>query len=176
MMPGFELMTFGTWVSSHNHYTRGPAPFSKCLLLFFNVPNTTSFSILYKQFYWIKTVEFEFGLKESKVNMLTIEPPPQPKCFFKKWANAFLFIFVLFKHKFYRTNCSRLQDSNLDWQSRRWARWPLDHHHGHTAQMFFCLYKRLDVWKSYTCDQVTLLSSAFEDFFLLNASLSFFVG
>ena len=96
MMPGFELMTFGTWVSSHNHYTRAPAPFSKCLLLFFNVPNTTSFSILYKQFYWIKTVEFEFGLKESKVNTLTIEPPPQPKCFLKNGPTPASF-FVYFR-------------------------------------------------------------------------------
>ena len=25
MVPGFEPMTFGTWVSSHNHLTRSPA-------------------------------------------------------------------------------------------------------------------------------------------------------
>ena len=40
---------------------------------------------------------------------------------------SFLFIFVLFKHKFCR---KKLQDSNLDRRSRRHARRPLDHHHG----------------------------------------------
>ena len=55
-----------------------------------------------------------------------------PILFLKKRANSglFLFIFVLFKHKFYRKNCRRQQDSNSDRWSRRRARWPLDHHHG----------------------------------------------
>ena len=43
---------------------------------------------------------------------------------------SFLFIFVLFKHKFYRKNCRHQQDSNSDHRSWRRARWPLDHHHG----------------------------------------------
>ena len=49
-----------------------------------------------------------------------------------KWANPGL-IFVYFRSfqtQFYRKNCRLQQDSNLDRQSRRQARWPLDHHHG----------------------------------------------
>ena len=44
--------------------------------------------------------------------------------FFIKWAipGLFLFIFVLFQHKFYRKNCGRLRDSNSDRRSRRRAR------------------------------------------------------
>ena len=49
----------------------------------------------------------------------------------------FWFIFVLFKHKFYR-KYRRLQwDSNSDRQSRRRARWPLDHHHGPFDNFFY---------------------------------------
>ena len=49
----------------------------------------------------------------------------------KEWANLgiFFFIFVLFKHKFYRKHCRLQRDSNLGYPSRRQARWPLDHHH-----------------------------------------------
>ena len=43
---------------------------------------------------------------------------------------AILFIFVLFKHAFYRNNCRLQRDSNSDHWSRGRARWPLDHHHG----------------------------------------------
>ena len=52
--------------------------------------------------------------------------------FFKEWAKPglFLFIFVLFKHKFYRKNCRYQQDSNSDRRNRRRACWPLNHHHG----------------------------------------------
>ena len=52
------------------------------------------------------------------------------KCFFK-WANFFSSFcsFSSFQHKFYRKNCRHQQDSNSNWQSRRRARWPLDHHH-----------------------------------------------
>ena len=48
-----------------------------------------------------------------------------------KWTypGLFLFIFVLFKHKFYRKNCRLQQDLNSDRWSRRRGRWPLDHHH-----------------------------------------------
>ena len=48
------------------------------------------------------------------------------------WANPglFLYILVLFKYKFYRKHCMLQQDLNSDRRSRRWARWPLDHHHG----------------------------------------------
>ena len=51
--------------------------------------------------------------------------------YLKNLANPglFLFIFVLFKYKFYRKNCRREQYSNSDHRSRRRARWPLDHHH-----------------------------------------------
>ena len=51
--------------------------------------------------------------------------------FFKNWANTvlFLFIFVLFKHKFHRKNCRRQRNSNSDRRRGRWACWPLDHHH-----------------------------------------------
>ena len=47
-----------------------------------------------------------------------------------KWANNcfFLFIFVLFKHKFYRKNCRLQLDSKSDCRSRRPTCWPLDHH------------------------------------------------
>ena len=41
----------------------------------------------------------------------------------------FLLIFVLFEN-ILQKNCRLHQDSNSDWQNRRRARWPLDHHHG----------------------------------------------
>ena len=43
--------------------------------------------------------------------------------FLKKWSNSgpFLFIFVLFKHKFYRKNCRCQRDLNSDRWSRRQA-------------------------------------------------------
>ena len=46
-----------------------------------------------------------------------------------QWACPvlFVFIFVLFTHKFYRKNCRRQRDSNSDRRSWRRARWPLDH-------------------------------------------------
>ena len=58
--------------------------------------------------------------------------------FLKKWPTpaSFLFIFVLFKHKFYRKNCRLQQDSNLDHRSWRQARWPLDHHHSPYLTVF----------------------------------------
>ena len=34
-VPGFEPMTFGLWVSSHNHYTRAPAQGITFLVTFF---------------------------------------------------------------------------------------------------------------------------------------------
>ena len=52
-----------------------------------------------------------------------------------KWGNLglFLFIFILFKQIFYRKNCWLQRDSNLN---RRWAHWPLDHHHHGPKLMF----------------------------------------
>ena len=57
--------------------------------------------------------------------------------FFFKWANPglFSFIFVLFRHIFYRKNCGLLQDLNSDRRSRRQACWPLDHH----PNLYYCL-------------------------------------
>ena len=54
------------------------------------------------------------------------------KDIFSKWANTglFLFIFILFRHKFYRKNCRLQGYSNSDRPSRRQARWPLDHRGG----------------------------------------------
>ena len=45
-------------------------------------------------------------------------------------AIELLFIFILFKYKFYGKNCRRQRDSNSDGRSRSRACWPLDHHHG----------------------------------------------
>ena len=61
-----------------------------------------------------------------------------PQQFFKIWAEhvLFLFIFVLFKHNFYRKKISLRLDSNSDRRSRRQAGWPLDHHHGPPQQYF----------------------------------------
>ena len=42
----------------------------------------------------------------------------------------FLFIFVLFKHKFYGKNCCLMCNSNSDSGNRRQACWPLDPHNG----------------------------------------------
>ena len=39
-------------------------------------------------------------------------------------------VFVPYKHKFYRKNWRCQRDSNSDCWNRRWAHWPLDHHHG----------------------------------------------
>ena len=41
-------------------------------------------------------------------------------------------LFVSFRsfQTFYRKNCGRQRDSNMDRWSRRGARWPLEHHHG----------------------------------------------
>ena len=56
---------------------------------------------------------------------------------FFKWANPglFLFIFVLFNNNLQK-NCRLQRESNSDRWSRRRARWPLYHHHGHSI---FCL-------------------------------------
>ena len=52
-------------------------------------------------------------------------------------SQPLLFIFFLFKHKFYRKILYRRQrDSNLDCQSRRQACWPLDHLHGPMGAIF----------------------------------------
>ena len=53
---------------------------------------------------------------------------------------SFLFIFVLFKYKLYRKNCTRQRDSNSGRQSRRQARLPLDHHHDPQPRHWFSLY------------------------------------
>ena len=42
----------------------------------------------------------------------------------------YLFISVLFKHKFYRKNCKLHRDLNSDLWHWREARWPLDHNNG----------------------------------------------
>ena len=72
-------------------------------------------------------VLISFGLIISRV----IDRLASPIFSFFKCANPghFLFIFVHFKHKFYRKNCRRQQDSNSDHRSRKPALWPLDHHH-----------------------------------------------
>ena len=51
--------------------------------------------------------------------------------FFKKMGQPrpLLFVFILFKHKFYKKNCRRQHDSNSDRWSSKWVRWPLDHQH-----------------------------------------------
>ena len=48
----------------------------------------------------------------------------------KQWSNRdfFLFIFIIFKHKF-RKNFRLRRDSNSDRRNRRFSCWPLDHHH-----------------------------------------------
>ena len=51
---------------------------------------------------------------------------------------SFLFIFVLFKHTFYRKNCRLQRDSNLDRWNRRQERWPLDHHHHGPLSRIVC--------------------------------------
>ena len=65
--------------------------------------------------------------------------------YFFKWTNPghFLFIFVLFKHKFYRKNCMLQWDSNSDRWSRRRACWPLNHYHGLIFLYFRLLNKVL---------------------------------
>ena len=61
-----------------------------------------------------------------------------------KWANLGLFLvyFRSFQTQFYRKNCRLQQDSNLDRQSRRQARWPLDHHHGPTYLSLFWSFQQ----------------------------------
>ena len=57
-------------------------------------------------------------------------------CFFlKKWSNPclFLFIFILFKDKFY----IKKQKSSMGFELGRWARWPLDHHHSHVRRLLW---------------------------------------
>ena len=53
----------------------------------------------------------------------------QCKIFLKKWANPGLFLvyFSSFLSTILQKNCWLQQNSNLDRQSRRRARWPLDH-------------------------------------------------
>ena len=49
---------------------------------------------------------------------------------FLSLPNPGLFLFIFFKQKSYRKNSRIQRDSNSDRRSRRWACWPLDHHHG----------------------------------------------
>ena len=58
----------------------------------------------------------------------------------KKWANPGLFfcLFSFFSITILQKNCRSQRDSNSDRRSWRWARWPLDHHHGPIkVQTFF---------------------------------------
>ena len=57
-------------------------------------------------------------------------------------GSSFLFIFVLFKHKFTEKNCRRKKVSNSDRRSRRRACWPLNHHHGPQVLFLACLLFR----------------------------------
>ena len=58
----------------------------------------------------------------------------------------FLFVFVVFKHKFYKKNSRLQRDSNSYCQSRRLARWPLDHH-GHRIVNLFIFATPADrIW------------------------------
>ena len=63
---------------------------------------------------------------------------------FQKQANPglFLFVFVLFKHKFYRKNCRIRRDLNSDRWNLRQARRPLDHH-DLIRVLYGCLDKKL---------------------------------
>ena len=44
-VPGLELTTFGTWVSSHNHLTRAPALIPLHYLTMISNPPTPSMSL-----------------------------------------------------------------------------------------------------------------------------------
>ena len=58
--------------------------------------------------------------------------------------------FVIYKHKFYRQYCSLQRDLNLDCRSRRWAHWPLDHHHGPKINNSFTLSLSLSLTHTHT--------------------------
>ena len=47
-----------------------------------------------------------------------------------------IFMYLKWRHNFYRKNYRRQWDSNSDWRIRRQARWPLDHHHGSLITIF----------------------------------------
>ena len=100
------------------------------------VPYRQSYQITFVYFP-IRTVKimpsFCANVWQSEALLPNILLCPSLQLFFLKngpTPASFLFIFVLFKHKFYRKNCRHQQDSNSDHRSWRRARWPLDHHHG----------------------------------------------
>ena len=70
------------------------------------------------------------GQKIKKIFLL-------PKLYlFKKRANPGLYLFSCFSATFLNKSCWLLRDSKSDYQSRRRARWKLDHHHGLKSYLF----------------------------------------
>ena len=82
--------------------------------------------------------------------------PQELQSFFKKWAYPGLFcLFSFFSNTILQKNCRLQRDSNSDLQSRRRARWPLDHHYGPRITNFNILFKH----KTCSCTKSRLFLS-----------------
>ena len=95
--------------------------------------------LLHCQIYWFVTDHGHLCSKQRYLLAKNLEGSQNG--FVKIWANPglFLFIFVFDKLKFYRKSWRRQQDSNSDRESRKQARWPLDHHTAPTRVFLFYL-------------------------------------
>ena len=89
------------------------------------------FSCSLLHIFWFMVHHHQILAQLSLLHPFVMKEVSTQNFFLKMGQSQPLFVyFVLFKHKFYRKNCRRQQDSNSDLWSRRRARWPLDHHHG----------------------------------------------
>ena len=71
-----------------------------------------------------KRIAFEeyFFMGNSGLTVIIIFKMGQPRPLFC--------LFLFFSITILQKNCRPQRDSNSDRRNRRWARWPLDHHHG----------------------------------------------
>ena len=75
MVLGFELTTFGTWVSSDNHYTRAPAPvqhnfYWNTLRLFLSKVSCSRFSMLLSFLSWVQSRPLLYNIVIFSIQLL----------------------------------------------------------------------------------------------------------
>ena len=98
------------------------------------------FSCSLLHIFWFMVHHHQILAQLSLLHPFVMKEVSTQNFFLKMGQSQPLFVyFVLFKHKFYRKNCRRQQDSNSDRRSRRRVRWPLDHHHGPISSSYTCL-------------------------------------
>ena len=102
------------------------------------------------KYFWVE--RFQFEKKKGFFNFSCLEQKDfnvsEIVTFFKKMGQPWplLFVFVLFKHKFYKRNCRLERDLNSDCWCRRRICWPLDHPHGLKLVVTFSIKSFTHKW------------------------------